>query len=282
MGRIGNALKRGLTGEKKKKKPITRRGVGGCLGSFVMLIAIAICCVYLFAQTISRWVSDSLSSVMDVVAGEAVDAANQASLDASNQALAENQQQVIANMTIEQKVVNEVELPPMSAEMKKDALLQVVSVEDLVMGTLKPFGEEGDGDERFVDVTIQTEIIQKIKIHPSKEEIEKYRSDEYNSMYAAKQQAIIDAIAAAATEAPSATPDASGTPAPTGTGEKSTLNEILNGAKDALNSAITDNINKGNSVLHNLVDKQLESMSDSIKSNLEDAKKCLYLRFYML
>ncbi len=270
MGRIGNALKRGLTGEKKKKKPIAGKVAGGCLGSFVMLVVIIICCVNIFAKTVSDWVSTA-KSAFDSVAGVAK---NEASQNASNQAIADAQQQVIANMTIEQKVVNEVELPPMSEQMRKDALLQITTVEDLVNGTLKPFGEAGDGDERFDSVTIKTEIIQKVKIHPSKEEIEKYRSDEYNSMYAAKQQAIIDAIAAAATDAPSTTPDASGTPAPTGAaGKGNVLNEMLNGAKDVLNNITIDNINKGNGVLHDMVGKQLENISDSIKNNVQSENK---------
>lgn len=190
MGRIGNALKRGLPGGGggKKKDPVTGRLAGGCLGAFVMLVLLIVCIVLIFPTIISKWVKEGADAI-----GSAVEGA----VNAPGGTSGSGGQQAPGVMTIEQKVVSGTELPPMSDEMRKDALLQVATVEELVNGTLKPFGEAGDGDERFDSITIRTEIVQKVRIHPSDEETERYRNEEYGRMYEAKRQAAREAAEAA-------------------------------------------------------------------------------------
>lgn len=97
-------------------------------------------------------------------------------------------------------------------ERKRNMMLENIGFEDLVNGTYNPFGVEGDGDEKFKDITIKTERKLRVRIHPSESEITTYRTNTRTAMWDAKMAEYNAAVSAAATPEP--TPEPTVTPAP--------------------------------------------------------------------
>lgn len=198
MGRLGNALRRGFSGNGRKKKK-AGKVAGGCLFAFFSVSVISVCLIYIVTLNVRGWVEDVGEGLRNAVAGSPSQ----------------------ASKTIEEMVVDGDGLPEMSDDMKADSLLQCVSVEELVLGTISPFGEKGDGDARFGDIVIKTEAVQTVNLHPSEDDIAEFRAGERARMYEAKRKALEEAAGPAATPSPS--PAATPSPVPVqkpGSGKK--------------------------------------------------------------
>lgn len=120
-------------------------------------------------------------------------------------------------LDFEKMVIAGIDPPQMDVKSAHLSYLDDVSIKELVEGTLYPYGEKGDEDPRFGTVTIETEKIQHVKVHPSQKEIDDKYNEVYNRVYQEKLDAAIAAAEAEASQTPSPTakPSGSVTPSPT-------------------------------------------------------------------
>ena len=201
MGRLKNALKRAVgidSGESaltKIKKPFK------ALKTVVILIIVFVLIIASFPAMLGVAVSDWVADYKNGISASSTSASTPSSTATSVQSV--------------EDIVRSGGTINVSEESKKDMMLENYGFEDLVNGTLNPFGVEGDGDERFKDITIKTERKMRVRTHPSDSEITAYRTSTRASMWAEKEAAYSAAVSAAAT--PSVTDTPTGTAAPTGT-----------------------------------------------------------------
>ncbi len=206
MGKLSNALKRaaGMETDKRTFRPIRKT---------IKLILIIPCCFLLLIAIMSSNISMVGSEITDFFSGDSSSSLGGASYTYHGYTPPSG----APEPDIEEIAVNggSIDIPN---DVKEKAMLENYSIEDFVNGTYSPFGVEGDGDERFKDITIKTERKMVVGKHPSSSDISSYRAGKRSEMWAAKEAAYAAAVSAAATPEPTVTPTVSGTPAPTGTG----------------------------------------------------------------
>ncbi|MBR6475541.1 MAG: C40 family peptidase [Lachnospiraceae bacterium] len=204
MGKLSNILKRAAGMETKKRtfRPISKT---------IKLLLIIPCCFLLLIAIMSSEISMVGSEISDFFSGGS-------SLGGTTYTYhGYTPPSGAPEPDIEEIAVNggSIDIPD---DVKERAMLENYSIEDFVKGTYTPFGVEGDGDERFKDITIKTERKMVVGKHPSSSDISSYRTSKRSEMWAEKEAAYAAAVSAAATPEPTATQTVSGTPSPTGTG----------------------------------------------------------------
>lgn len=238
MGMIGNALRRGLGLDKKKdgafKKTVKRTVKIIFLPGFILIMLVAIIALLpaIEAAKVADFVSERAEDVGDFFSGGGGSSGggysgggyvSSASLATGTPSPSATPSGTVAavntgtSMGVEDYVIQGGALP-MGLLESQEMMLENVTIEDLVRGTLNPFGTEGDGDERFKDIKIKTERRLHVRKHPSGESEAEYRTNTKAAMWNAKM-ADYNAAVSAAAATPSATPTpsvtASGTPSVT-------------------------------------------------------------------
>jgi hypothetical protein len=243
VGLIGNALKRGL-GLDKKKDGVLKKSAKKIvklifLPGFILIILVALIALLpaLHAARVADFVSDRAEDIGEFFSGGGSSGGGYSggghymshisgtptntvtpTPDPSASGTPTVSPTVAVNIPtytgVEELVAQGGHLT-MTQEEREEMMLEEVSIEDLVNGTLNPFGTAGDGDPRFKDITIKTERKLHVRKHPSGEGEAQYREQTRSSMWAAKEAEYNAAVSAAAVT-PTATPEPSTTSAPTG------------------------------------------------------------------